>query len=67
MAQEFTKDLGRREDVLSKFKERLLDRIKIIEAMSGILMEQVHQDLAHVVGEHTIAYEVGLVIDVGFW
>lgn len=50
MAQKLTKDLGRREDVLSKFKERLLDRIKIIEAMSGILMEQVHQDLAHVVG-----------------
>ena len=66
MAQELTKDFWCRKDVLPKFEQCLLDSIKIIEAMCGILMEQVHQDLAHVVGEDAIANEVGLVVDVGF-
>ena len=49
MAEQFSKDLGSREDVLAKLKKSLLDAIKVCETVAGILVEQMDKDLAHLV------------------
>ena len=64
MPQELSQDLWRRENVLAKLQQGLLDRVEVFKAVLGVLMEQVDQDLAHLVGQDSVLDKVRLLVDV---